>query len=762
MRFIDAQGAPVSALLVRLAASSSAPAGSPGSVSHAQRDLAVVRTDASGYCSVKLDRAALGDATQVLITYGTGSCGVHALSLAQLVAADAVQTLTLDPTVKPVYVRQLGLPSITAPDLGDVAASPGSIGKIPQITADGGICSQLMPTMLRVRRYPAYTVHADICHPQTVSCRDAVQFVRGTMLEYEVSWNPQGTALGELLHTVTLAPCEQVNIAVVDWIRREVASQSQSTQVQQQALQSMTRDRLITEAMTSSVNTKSSAWSFGGTIGASIPIDSINLTASLGGGMSSATYSQQAAVNTTSRLAESIQQSATFVASQRSTVVFNATVSEQQISHTSTVRNNNHCHALTMEYFEINESYSVETAFKGWRNVILIKYDNADFTPERIAANADILKAGLLDPSLLSAFDLLTPGANAGAPGDPAASIDTVTVTFQLGLAPATQITGGMLTITLTIAGRAPIEMAWSPVWPPSAAYQATIPVSPPIHPSQLLRVDIQAFATVLIHLDSENLYTTGPIASSLQIMGTGSGSSATILFSDPSVAFPPTGTWSHSFSGGATGVVSTLLAHFNRNKRRYNELLWFAEDPNDRVTRWSCCSVSTDPFSVLDLIENDPLTVYGDFVVFPAAGTVLNPDPTVPVTTKLITLPTSGVFAEGIIGQCNTCEVLDSNRFWDWKSSPCPDNAPAVTSAPQAGVAPGSLKPDAISNMITFAAVPDAGQSALKDILTSLVAQADGGSKSAQDLLGKLFDALKASVGAASAKPAAPADPKK
>jgi len=757
MRFVDALGAPASALLVRVSLSSAAPDAQCGSpAQHAPAEVAVLRSDASGYCSVKLDRTTIGSASQLLVTYGTGPRGVHALDLARLLAADTVQTLSVDPSVQPVYVPQLGIPSILTPDVGDVVASPASIGKIPQITADAGICTQLTPTTLRVRRYPAYTVHADICHPQTVNCRDSVQFVMGTILEYEVTWYPNGTALGELLHTVTLAPCEQVNIAVVDWMRREAASQSQTTQVQQQALQTMTRDQLINEAMTSSVGTKSSAKTFGGTLGVSVPIKGVNLTASLGGGMATSTYSQQAAVNTSRQYAESISQNATFVASQRSTVVFNATASEQQYTLTRTVVNKNPCTALTMEYFEINESYSVETAFKGWRKVVLIKYDNADFTPERIAANADILKDALLDPSLLSAFDALAPTSSSGALGDSGASINTLTFTFQLGLPPATDIKGGMLTITLIIAGRVPLVMSWNPQWPPSGAYQATVPISPPIHPSQLLRVDIQALATVSVSFSSETGLTTGPISSSLQIMGTGAGNSATILLSESNVDFPATGTWSHSFNGGAD-VTSALVAHFNRNKREYNERLWFAEDPNDRVMRWSCCSVNGEPFSVLDLIENDPLTVYGDFVVFLAAGGKLTPDPSVPVTTKLVTLPTSGVFAEGILGQCNTCETIDPDRSWVLTSSPCPDKAPAVAPppSPQAGATPGSLKPDAISNMITFSAIPDAGQSALKDMFSALITQADGGNKSAADLLTNLFDSLKASLTTPSEKPA-------
>ena len=49
------------------------------------------------------------------------------------------------------------------------------------------------------------------------------------------------------------------------------------------------------------------------------------------------------------------------------------------------------------------------------------------------------------------------------------------------------------------------------------------------------------------------------------------------------------------------------------------------------------------------------------------------------------VSLPTRGLFAEALLGDCNSCETRDVTRFWRWEKSPCLDQAPAIS-----GVQPG------------------------------------------------------------------------
>jgi hypothetical protein len=134
-----------------------------------------------------------------------------------LLAGAEAYTLVIDASQLDPFALSPGLPAVIAPDAVDLTLSPGSIGLVPHLLKGHGLCGQLMPTTMAVRRFDAFRILADVCHPRTLPC--GVQIVRGRMLEFEIAWHPAGTALGELLNSNTLAPCEQVNVAVVDWMR---------------------------------------------------------------------------------------------------------------------------------------------------------------------------------------------------------------------------------------------------------------------------------------------------------------------------------------------------------------------------------------------------------------------------------------------------------------------------------------------------------------------------------------------------------------
>jgi hypothetical protein len=52
---------------------------------------------------------------------------------------------------------------------------------------------------------------------------------------------------------------------------------------------------------------------------------------------------------------------------------------------------------------------------------------------------------------------------------------------------------------------------------------------------------------------------------------------------------------------------------------------------------------------------------------------------PVIPFPPRRISLPTRGVHAEAIQGECNSCEKIDNTRFWDWASEPTGDEPPDI-----------------------------------------------------------------------------------
>lgn len=208
-----------------------------------------------------------------------------------------------------------------------------------------------------------------------------------------------------------------------------------------------------------------------------------------------------------------------------------------------------------------------------------------------------------------------------------------------------------------------------------------------------------------------------------------------------------------------ASCCVQKLLGHLNCHKRYYNSIVWLNEDPNERIMRWSCCGDGQPSANLIAQIENTPITVYGDFVVFGLVESPLVDDPDVLPVTKIVTMPTPGVYGEGILGQCDTCEIIDPDRRWDWKDSPCPDNAPTVDSppAPQTGVQVSDLKLDAITKLISFLDIPTTPESGLKEVIAALLENADKGSAASKALLEKLMAAIKDSIPKSTGLPQTP-----
>jgi hypothetical protein len=94
---------------------------------------------------------------------------------------------------------------------------------------------------------------------------------------------------------------------------------------------------------------------------------------------------------------------------------------------------------------------------------------------------------------------------------------------------------------------------------------------------------------------------------------------------------------------------------------------------------------------SVASVVENKLIGIVGNCLVLPVApGMQLDPmlDETIdlyqhyyhdPLDPVRISLPTKGVFAEAVMGKCNSCEKKDETRFWRWEESPVPDSPTAI-----------------------------------------------------------------------------------
>jgi hypothetical protein len=137
--------------------------------------------------------------------------------------------------------------------------------------------------------------------------------------------------------------------------------------------------------------------------------------------------------------------------------------------------------------------------------------------------------------------------------------------------------------------------------------------------------------------------------------------------------------------------LTAELIEHINDNLEFYHHAIWWTMDPNRRYMLLDgYYAPNSGGRSVASVVENRLIGIVGNSFVLPVArGVHLNPrfisrDPNAkhpdllefyalksPLAPTRVSIPTRGVFAEAVMGQCNACEQMDESRFWRWEQSP-------------------------------------------------------------------------------------------
>ena len=198
--------------------------------------------------------------------------------------------------------------------------------------------------------------------------------------------------------------------------------------------------------------------------------------------------------------------------------------------------------------------------------------------------------------------------------------------------------------------------------------------------------------------------------------------------------------------------LATRLVKHLNANLERYHRALWLTMDPDRRYMLLDgFLAPNAGGKSVASVVENRVIGIAGNSLIMPVApGHKLDPSyevrpllddhgkpeldddghvlyeqvdlldhyrPLTPPPPYRVSVPTRGVFAEAVMGACNSCEKKDETRFWRWEESPNPDEPtpinPITTGTPQwheqTGLTPTPF-PTPMVNIQNAPAAPDPG----------------------------------------------------
>lgn len=254
----------------------------------------------------------------------------------------------------------------------------------------------------------------------------------GAIATYAQSWYVQGITLGQMVHSLALAPGEATRIAVIDWSRRTRASATEQIDESEQLDNSLDHSRSISEvqnavasemqrggSMTSGwAKSTSDAWGVAGSIGGGVAGVIGNATAVLGIGGGGSKSSQEAETessassvswsrgtrdvmsNMSQFVNDRTEQHATSVRNRRATAVREVSQAEHEQVSTRVVANYNHMHALTVQYYEVVQLYRVQSALHRIERAVFVPFQLLDFSAANGAALIDRFRGQLLASAL--------------------------------------------------------------------------------------------------------------------------------------------------------------------------------------------------------------------------------------------------------------------------------------------------------------------------------------------------------------------------
>lgn len=620
----------------------------------------------------------------------------------------------------------------------------------------------------------------------------AVKIQEGIISLYESCFAPMGYSLGDLSYSTSLAPCESVNIAVENWFRKDKSVRSESTSLSETLENEVIRTKSVQEF----IKSKLTEHKFNVGLSAAFMAGPVPVTANVG----YAFGSKKSTTEMTQDINETHRQLSSAYSSYNSISIYETTQTESRNTTTRHIRNHNHCHTLTLMYFEIIQNIRIRTRHLGSRKGYFVQYPTPCFTIKDIIAKRHILREVLLDKQLVECLDGIcldeytcdcssgaTTNDGAGGSGNNNSDCPATVTELHIKVRTADKTNApseGNLYLLVNLGGtvhRFFVPHAPDTKYRKNSLYEMTISIPP------TCVTDVDGFG---FELDG----TDKIILASLEVDYTCQEDPANTYFlfnagfemhlrNEQEMIDVPVSPQLPDLKPTDTDVPpavvdeqsakncceNNLLQHMNCNKLYYYKIFWMLEDENERAIRFANYIVGGTPF--LDKIENNPVGVIGDWVAFIDADAPLEQgDQSVDET--VIHAPTGNVFSEAILGQCGSCETIDDSVFWDWTGKTCPGSAPAITTGglsqyQAAGLTPFNfanqlLSLQALSNLGATASLgaiteqalqqsvanlPSIPESAIESLLTILQESASSGSSdpdyqaAVQDLIDKLGD---------------------
>jgi hypothetical protein len=721
----------------------------------ADRVISVLATNRIGYVSFRIPAARLTKLSDLrvgllggreLLPLPKGEKGDE--------GAESAILLTIEAPATQSQVA-IGLPSFTDPDTLDFHLSPGSFSTDQDLIV-GEDGKGIVPADLAARQFTLIKPVRELAGNSLKGSRTdpPLEVRQGSLLVFDQVWSPKGHALGDIVRSVPLAPGETSNRAQVDFAREERVARQEVTSEEQQLASTFTRDRSITDTM-KAVIAQIGFEAAGGFAKKGVSFDkgaptllATGVAGAIDGGV------RRIAATTVDTLTERVEQASTSLRALASSTFAEALVKERQVAETSNFTNYNKAHTLTLLYHSVVDRFEVKTSLRGKRDAIFVEAIPINFDIEAAVANAHLLRPALLDPSLAPCFAAAARALDCcDAPATPQSPAVTG-FTVDLGIggnAGAGELSllvrqrdGKTTSFTLKHDGR----------YKANTTHNFTLTVTPPLPLNQITdvglsyvgaftdtRIEVASLAVrALVAEQNPTVLFEGAVNNTFR-----KGSQLFFSVAGPGLTVPE----AEDPCVADRCCAARLVRHLAANQAYYNGVLWMSEDPLARALRFDRYlfddgDTTPDTGTLLDAIENEPLAVFGRFLLFAKSNSELAASDKIEQIAH-ITLPTSGVHVEAILGHLPAAEKIDATLSIPAQLNP----APAITVATVQPTDDSKLADRlaatsfaATSALSLLSGTEPATLSALQAILTAITS---ANAITTPDAVGKLGELLKA-----------------
>ncbi|MYM30958.1 hypothetical protein GTP58_21710 [Duganella sp. CY15W] len=241
-----------------------------------------------------------------------------------------------------------------------------------------------------------------------LSLYQAVTIATGHVLHYKSVFKADGYSLGDLIYSLALAPGQKKEIVVFDATHSLQARETQQISQAENLAAAIVDDREILDQLGGNINESMQGSSSAHTSGVSAGFGAGALVGPVGavlgvsgGTADSSSSAQQSSSRGVSqffgeKLRQSIMQNAASYRQLNASVVTTVSEGQRYAASTEVVANHNHCHALTMMYFEVLRHYAIYQELSNVEECVFVPLLMTDFSTENIFKWRDVLARHLL------------------------------------------------------------------------------------------------------------------------------------------------------------------------------------------------------------------------------------------------------------------------------------------------------------------------------------------------------------------------------